>query len=101
MVINKVAVIIRNPENQWEGLRSSLGLGLEVSGPHMFVIGEVRIPEDRAAGYLANLEYLKEELEGRHYTDTMTNIEKWKFFEYMSVDDMAQKLTEYDLIIPF
>ncbi|MFH1242256.1 MAG: hypothetical protein V1689_07825 [Pseudomonadota bacterium] len=98
---NRVAVVIRDVNNQWEGLRSSLGLGLEMIETDMFVIGEVKMPEDRVEGYKENLEFLKEELEGRHYTDTQANVEKWDLFEYMSLDDMAKKLSEYDLVIPF
>lgn len=101
MEANKVAVIIRDINNQWEGLRSSLGLGLEMIETHMFVIGEVYIPEDRVEGYKENLEFLKDEVDGQHYTDTQANVENWGFFEYMSLDDMAKKLREYDLVIPF
>ena len=101
MKINTVAVIVRDPNNQWEGLRSSLGLGLEVVGPHMFVVGEVKIAPERAEGYKASLEYLKEELEGRHFTDHAGNVAKWGFFEFMSQAEMARKLLEYDLVIPF
>jgi len=98
---NKVAVVIRDPNNYWEGLRSSLGLGLEMIQTDMFVIGEVNMPEERVEGYKDNLGFLKDELEGNHYSDEKANIEKWGFFEYMSLDDMAKKLQEYDLVMPF
>ncbi|MBU0733871.1 MAG: hypothetical protein KJ573_09735 [Proteobacteria bacterium] len=98
---NKVAVVIRDPNNYWEGLRSSLGLGLEMIQTDMFVIGEVNMPEERVEGYKDNLGFLKDELEGNYYSDEKANIEKWGFFEYMSLDDMAKKLQEYDLVMPF
>ena len=98
---NKVAIVIRDAENQWEGLRSGLGLGLEMVEADLFVIGEVNMPEDRVEGYKENLEFLKEELECQHFTDTQANVDKWGFFEYISLDDMAKKLCEYDLIVPF
>ncbi len=101
MELIKTAVIIRDAKNQWEGLRSSLGLGVEMIDTHMFVIGKVQIPEDRVEGYRENLEYLKDDLEGEIYTDNKLNLEKWGFFEYMSLGDMGKKLCEYDLIIPF
>ncbi len=101
METKKAAVIIRNANNQWEGLRSSLGLGVQMIDTHMFVIGEVQMPEDRFEGYKENLEFLKDDLEAKIYTDTEANVEKWGFFEYMSLDDMGKKLSEYDLIIPF
>jgi hypothetical protein len=96
-----VAILIRDPNNYWEGLRSGLGLALEMIEAHVFVLGEVKMPEDRVEGYKDNLEFLKDELEGNHYTDTQANVDKWGFFEYMSLEDMGKKLTEYDLVIPF
>ena len=101
METKKAAVIIRNAKNQWEGLRSSLGLGVQMIDAHMFVIGEVQMPEDRFEGYQENLEFLKDDLEAEIYTDNKANVEKWGFFEYMSLDNMGEKLIEYDLIIPF
>jgi hypothetical protein len=101
METKKAAVIIRNANNQWEGLRSSLGLGVQMIDAHMFVIGEVQMPEDRFEGYQENLEFLKDDLEAEIYTDSEVNVEKWGFFEYMSLDDMGKKLLEYDMIIPF
>ncbi len=101
MEVSKAAVIIRNANNQWEGLRSCLGLGVQMIDPHMFVVGEVRMPEDRFEDYKENLEFLKDDLEAKIYTDNKANVEKWGFFEYMSLDEMGKKLLEYDLIIPF
>jgi hypothetical protein len=96
-----IAVIIRDVTNQWEGLRSTLGVAIDFEGPHMFVIGELQVPEEKIAIYKESLEYLADVLEGKNYTDNKANLEKWDFFEYMSLDDMARKLPEYDLIIPF
>ncbi len=101
MEVSKAAVIIRNANNQWEGLRSCLGLGVQMIDPHMFVVGEVRMPEDRFEDYKENLEFLKDDLEAKIYTDNEANVDKWGFFEYMSLDEMGKKLLEYDLIIPF
>jgi hypothetical protein len=101
MEAKNLAIIIRDVSNQWEGLRSTLGVAIDFEGPHMFVIGELQIPEDRVAIYKESLEYLADVLEGKNYTDNKANLEKWDFFEYMSLDDMARKLPEYDLISPF
>ena len=98
---DKVAIIIRAPKNQWEGLRSSLGLGVEMIDTDAFVIGEVNMPADRVEGYKDNLEYLKDDLEAHIYSDNQANVEKWDFIEYLSLDDMARKISGYDLIIPF
>ena len=101
MKTDKVAIIIRDQNNYWEGLRSGLGLGLEMILTDTFVLGEVEMHDDRIEGYKENLEFLKEELDGNHYTDNLENVKKWDLFEYMSVDEMRNKLCEYDLIIPF
>ena len=101
METKKAAVIIRDANNQWEGLRSSLGLGVQMIDAHMFVIGEVQMPENRIEGYKENLEFLKDDLEAEIYTDTKANVEKWGFFEYIPLDNIGDKLLEYDLIIPF
>jgi hypothetical protein len=96
-----VAVIIRDVNNQWEGLRSTLGMAIDFESPHMFVIGKLQIPDNKVAIYRESLEYLADVLEGKNFTDNKTNLEKWDFFEYMTLDEIAQKLPEYDLIIPF
>jgi hypothetical protein len=101
MKADSVAIVIRDPNNYWEGLRSSLGLCLEMIEVHVFVLGEVNMPEDRVEGYKENLKFLKEELEGKHYTDTRANVNKWGFFEHMLAEDIAKKLPEYDMVIPF
>lgn len=101
METKKAAIIIRNTNNQWEGLRSSLGLGVQMIDTHMFVVGEVQMPEDRFEGYKENLGFLKDDLEAKIYTDNEANVEKWGFFEFMSLDDMGKNLFEYELIIPF
>lgn len=98
---NKVAIIIRDENNQWEGLRSALGLGLEMIEAHMFVIGKVQIAAERVEGYKESLEFLSDDLECMLYTDHRPDVEKWGFFEYMTMDEVARKLSEYDLIIPF
>ncbi len=56
MKADLVAIVIRVPSNYWEGLRSGLGLSLEMIEAHVFVLGEVNMPEDRVEGYKENLE---------------------------------------------
>lgn len=101
MELKKVAVIIKDVNNQWEGLRSSLGMGVEMIDTHMFVIGKVQMPDERVEGYRENLEYLKDDLEAEIFTDNEENVTQWGFFDYISLDNIGKKLFEYDLIIPF
>ena len=100
MKANKVAIIIRDENNLWEGLRSCLGLGVEMIETHMFVLGRVWISEERENAYAENLEFLND-LEGRAITDNEENVARWSLFEHMSLDGIAGMLPEYDLIIPF
>jgi hypothetical protein len=101
METKNVAVIIKDVSNQWEGLRSTLGMAIDFESPHMFVLGELQIPDDKVAIYKESLEYLADVLEGKNFTNNIVNLENWNFFEYLTLDEMALKLPEYDLIIPF
>lgn len=101
MKVSKVAVIVRDNANYWEGLRTSLGLAIEMIETHLIVLGKVSIAAERAAGFAENLEFLIDELEGRAFTDTRANLDEWDYFEYLSAESVAQSLDEYDLVIPF
>ena len=98
---NRVAVVIKDAGNQWEGLRSSLGLGVEMIDTHLFVIGKINMPASRAGIYKEGLEFLKSDLEGKTFTDNLKNVESWGVFEYLPLPQMTRRLREYDLIIPF
>ena len=101
MKVSKVAVIVRDNANYWEGLRTSLGLAIEMIETHLIVLGKVSIPGERTEGFEENLDFLINELEGRAFTDTKANLDKWNYFEYLSATSVAQRLDEYDLVIPF
>lgn len=103
---DKMAIVVRDKESQFEALRSALGLGLEMVHTDVFAIGEVTLPEEQHEKYKENLEFLLE-LEGssgescRLYTDTRSNVDTWGYFEYLSLDEIAGKLADYDVISPF
>ena len=101
MEAEKIMVMVREPDNYWEALRTALGLAVEMIETHVFVLGQVHISEDRVEGFKENLEFLIDDLEGEAYTDSLENVEKWGYFEYLSVEDAARSLDEYNLIIPF
>ncbi len=92
----KVAVLIRDKDNFYEGLRSSLGLCLEDHIVSMFVLNhEVDMTEE----YEDNMGFL-EEMEGKRYSNIDVNCEKYRF-KWIDSKDIGSKIKENDLVIPF
>jgi len=93
----KIAVLINREEQQYEGLRSSLGLLLANAEVQMFVLHDKIDNTDDA--YRDNLEFL-EEMEGEYFSDNQTNVEKHGF-KHATIEEIASRLKEADVIIPF
>jgi hypothetical protein len=92
----RVAVVIKDKERQYEGLRSSLGLLLEDHTIDMFVLNhEVAMTEE----YEDNMGFI-DEMGGGRYSNVAANIEKYGF-KRVSDKGLAAKLREADLVIPF
>lgn len=91
-----LAVVIKDKEQQYEGLRSSLGALLEMASVQMFVLNhEVEMHE----AYEENMEFL-DEMEGERYSNVQANVDQYGF-TYASLEEVGQKLKEADLVIPF
>ncbi len=104
--MKKVAVVIRDRRQQYEGLRTSLGLLLESFEVRMFVLHhEVASLADREGNpeayeeYFDNMEFI-DEMEGERYSDNGANVEKHGF-RSATLDETATLLGEADLVIPF
>ncbi len=93
----KVTVIIKDPQNQYEGLRTSLGLLLEDTDVTMFVLNHEIANMDEA--YSDNLGFL-DEMEGAFYSNNSENITKYGFSEG-TVSDLAEMIHQSDIVIPF
>ena len=92
----KVAVLIKDKERQYEGLRSSLGLLMEFHIVSMIVLNhEIELTEE----YKDNMEFI-DEMEGPRYSNVPANVEKYGF-EPLDLAAIPKKLRENDVIIAF
>jgi len=95
--MSKVAVLIRKPEQQYEGLRSSLGMLLYNTEVQMFVLDNEIANMDEA--YEDNMGFL-DEMEGERFSNNQANVEKYGF-KYATVEQIGEMLREADLVISF
>jgi len=92
----RVAVLIKDKDRQYEGLRSSLGLLLEKHIVSMFVLNhEVDMTEE----YEDNMGFI-DEMGGARYSNVPANVEKYGFTA-VTMDEIPAKLKEAELVIPF
>ena len=104
--MKKAVVMIRDPHQQYEGLRTSLGLLLESVEVKMIVLGhEVAALAARDADpeayeeYFDNMEFI-DDMDGERYSDHPDNVEKHGF-RHAGPEQIAAMLREADFIIPF
>jgi hypothetical protein len=95
--MENIAVLIKDVDQQYEGLRTSLGLLLEAASVQMYVLNHEIGNMDEA--YSENMEFI-DEMEGERYSNNPANVEKYGF-KSISIEEMMVKLKEADLIIPF
>ncbi len=95
--MRKVAVLIKEPEQQYEGLRSSLGMLLYNTEVQMFVLNNEIADMDEA--YQDNMGFL-DEMEGERFSNNKANVEKYGF-KYATTEKIGEMLRQADLIIPF
>ncbi|MBW1649975.1 MAG: hypothetical protein JRJ44_04760 [Deltaproteobacteria bacterium] len=95
--MKKVVVIIKEPYQQYEGLRTSLGALLEDAAIKMIVLNNEI--QDMNEAYSDNMEFL-DEMEGERFSNNSTNIEKYGF-QQAGIDQIGQYLKEADVVIPF
>ena len=92
----KVAVLVKDKDRQYEGLRSSLGLLLESHRVSMFVLGhEVTMTEE----YQDNMGFI-DEMGGARYSNDPGNVEKYGF-QKVGLDEIPAKLADAQIVIAF
>ena len=94
--MKKVAVLINDSEQQYEGLRSSLGMLLYNTEVQMFVLDKEIANMDEA--YEDNMGFL-DEMEGERFSNNRTNVEKYGF-KYATLKQIGEMLRDADLVIP-
>lgn len=95
--MKKVAVPIRDSEQQYEGLRTSVGALLDGADVTMVVLTHEIENMDEA--YQDNMEFL-DDMGGERISNHMANAEKFGF-QHATLREIARKLKTFDLIIPF
>ncbi len=92
----KVAVVIKDKDRSYEGLRSALGPLLENHVVTMFVLDhEPNVDE----AYSDNMGFI-DEMGGTRYSNVGANIEKHGF-KPVKLEEVPAKLEENELVIPF
>jgi hypothetical protein len=100
--IQRIAILINEPQDCWEGVRSGLGLGVENLWAGCFIIDcEIELlPGKTEEDFTENLEMLIE-LEAGLFTNVEANSKRFPQFEYLPVEEMPEKIKEYQLVVPF
>ena len=104
--MKKVAVLIRDKEQQYEGLRTSLGLLLESVEVKMFVLdhevvalANKEMDEEAYEEYFDNMEFI-DEMDGERFSNNLENVEKHGF-KPVTPEETVAILKDADIVIPF
>ena len=95
--MKSIIVLIKEPEQQYEGLRTSLGVLLEMASVSMVVLDHEVANMDEA--YQENMEFL-DEMEGERFSNNQANVDKYGFLP-ITMSELGLKVKEADIVIPF
>ncbi len=95
--MQRAAIIIKEPHQQYEGLRTSVGLLLEGMMVQMFVFHHEIENMDEA--YRDNMAFL-DEIGGQRFSNNSENAEKYGF-THVTIAQAAAKIQRADIVIPF
>jgi hypothetical protein len=94
--MKKIAFLVKDQTEDWEGLRSTLGLAVGNNTMFLYVLDhEVEMTEP----YRENLDWILD-MEGEIFSNVKANVEKHGF-QPVTYEALGQKLKEMDIIIPF
>ena len=104
--MKKAVVLIRDPKQQYEGLRTSLGLLLESVEVKMLVLNhEVVALANKESDleayeeYFDNMEFI-DDMDGERYSNNPDNVEKHGF-KTLDPESLTALLKNADHVIPF
>ena len=95
--MKSIIVLIKDPEQHYEGLRTSLGALLEMASVSMVVLHHEVANMDEA--YQENMEFL-DEMEGERFSNNQANVDKYGFLP-ITMSELGLKVKEADIVIPF
>ena len=93
--IKHCAIVVRRPEDIWEGTRTALGLAAHNYWAYLYVI-DTKVEMNDALE--ENLEWL-EEMECEYVSNLEENTRHG--FKFMPLEKLARELKKMDLVIPF
>jgi len=93
--IKHCGVIVRRPEDIWEGTRTALGLAAHNYWAYLFVFD---VAVDMTEALEENLEWL-EEMECPCYSNVPENVQYG--FQLIETELLARELKKMDIVIPF
>ena len=95
--MKQAAIIINHPQQQYEGLRTCVGLLLAGMKVQMFVLHHEIENMDEA--YRDNMGFL-DEIGGQRFSNNSENAEKYAF-THVTIAQAAEKIQQADIVIPF
>ena len=95
--MKRAAIIIKEPQQQYEGLRTSVGLLLAGMMVQMFVLHHEIENMDEA--YRDNMAFM-DEIGGQRFSNNSENAEKYGF-SHVTIAQAANQVRQADIVIPF
>jgi len=94
--MRQAAILIKDPKQQYEGLRTSVGLLLAGMRVQMFVLHhEIETMDD---AYRDNMLFM-DEIGGERFSNNSENAEKYGFL-HVTIAQAAKRVRQADIVIP-